>query len=93
MWPVYANSIDHFNDWLKGINYQTHRGTQTFLVSLTVFFKADPILFIAGTCGSVMDYPFPGDTLLHRMGLALSLHPVISSILYCRSKIVSRNTK
>ena len=51
IWPVYANSIGHFNDWLKGIYYQTHRGAQTFLVSLTVFFKADPVLFIVGISG------------------------------------------
>jgi Dolichyl-phosphate-mannose-protein mannosyltransferase len=51
IWPVYANSIGHFNDWLKGIHYQTHRGAQTFLVSLTVFFKADPVLFIVGISG------------------------------------------
>jgi uncharacterized membrane protein len=36
---------------VKGINYQTHRSAQTFLVSLTVFFKADPVLFTVGTCG------------------------------------------
>lgn len=53
IWPVYANSIGHFNDWLKGIHYQTHRGAQTFLVSLTVFFKADPVLFIVGISGLV----------------------------------------
>lgn len=53
IWPVYANSIGHFNDWLKGIYYQTHRGAQTFLVSLTLFFKADPVLFIVGTSGLV----------------------------------------
>ncbi|MGC1933149.1 MAG: phospholipid carrier-dependent glycosyltransferase [Candidatus Nitrosopolaris sp.] len=51
IWPVYAISIGHFNDWLKGIYYQTHREAQTFLASLTVFFKADPVLFIVGTAG------------------------------------------
>jgi hypothetical protein len=51
IWPVYANSIGHFNHWLKGIYYQTHRGAQTFLVSLTLFFKVDPVLFIIGTSG------------------------------------------
>ncbi len=51
IWPVYANSIGHFNHWLKGIYYQTHRGAQTFLVSLTLFFKVDPVLFIVGTSG------------------------------------------
>jgi len=29
-WPIYAISIDHFNDWLKGVYYQTHRDSQTF---------------------------------------------------------------
>ncbi len=53
IWPVYAISIGHLNDWLKGVYYQTHREAQTFFASLNLFFKADPALFIVGTVGLV----------------------------------------
>ncbi|MDP9287441.1 MAG: hypothetical protein M3P08_04505 [Thermoproteota archaeon] len=51
IWPVYAISIGHLNDWLKGVYYQTHRGAQTFFSSLNLFFKADPVFFIVGIAG------------------------------------------
>jgi len=53
IWPVYAISIGHLNDWLKGVYYQTHRGARTFFASLNLFFKADPVLFIVGIAGLV----------------------------------------
>jgi Dolichyl-phosphate-mannose-protein mannosyltransferase len=93
IWPVYANSIDHFNDWLKGINYQTHRGAQTFLVSLTVFFKADPVLFIVGTCGLAFaiirrDYflllwAIPFLTTLYFIGWVLPYHFIPLVPVFC----------
>jgi hypothetical protein len=53
IWPVYATSISHLSDWLKGVYYQTHRDAQTFFASLNLFFKADPVLFIVGVAGLV----------------------------------------
>lgn len=54
IWPIYAISIDHFNDWLKGEYYQTHRESQTFFASLTYFFEIDPVLFVLGMAGIVI---------------------------------------
>lgn len=54
VWPIYAISIDHFNDWLKGEYYQTHRESQTFFASLTYFFEIDPVLFVLGMAGMVV---------------------------------------
>jgi dolichyl-phosphate-mannose--protein O-mannosyl transferase len=51
IWPVYAISTGHLNDWLRGVYYQTHRGVQTFFVSLNLFFQTDPALFIVGIAG------------------------------------------
>jgi hypothetical protein len=51
IWPVYAISIGHLNDWLRGVYYQTHRGVQTFFLSLNLFFQTDPALFILGIAG------------------------------------------
>ena len=53
IWPVYAISIGHLSDWLRGAYYQTHRGVQTFFASLNLFFQTDPALFIVGTAGLV----------------------------------------
>jgi len=53
IWPVYAISTGHLNDWLKGVYYQTHRGARTFFSLLNLFFKADPVLFIVGIAGLV----------------------------------------
>jgi hypothetical protein len=53
IWPVYAISIGHLDDWLKGVYYQTHREAQTFFASLNLFSKADPVLFIVGIAGLI----------------------------------------
>jgi hypothetical protein len=101
IWPVYANSIDHFNDWLKDINYQTHRGAQTFLVSLTACFKADPALFIVGTCGLASttirrDHFLPlwaihFLTTLYSIGWVLSYRFIPLFPVFCIAEIVSRD--
>ena len=54
IWPFYAISIGHFSDWLKGEYYQTHRESQTFLVSLSSYSVIDPVLFVLGMAGIVV---------------------------------------
>jgi hypothetical protein len=53
IWPAYAISVDHFNDWLHAIYFQTHRESKPLFESLKSFFKIDPILLILGMSGLV----------------------------------------
>jgi 4-amino-4-deoxy-L-arabinose transferase-like glycosyltransferase len=53
IWPAYAISTGHFNAWLNGVFYQTHR-EKIFFASLNLFMKDDPVLFILGAAGLVI---------------------------------------
>ena len=93
IWPVYAISSGHFNDWLKGVYYQTHREAQTFFASLALFFKADPVLFVIGTAGMVLaairrDYfvllwAIPFLTALYFVGWVLIYHFILIFPVFC----------
>ena len=93
IWPVYAISSGHFNDWLKGVYYQTHREAQTFFASLALFFKADPVLFVIGTAGMVFaairrDYfvllwAIPFLTALYFVGWVLIYHFILILPVFC----------
>jgi hypothetical protein len=53
IWPIYSISVGEFNEWLEGVNMQTHRESRPLLDSIYIYFKADPILFILGLAGLV----------------------------------------
>jgi 4-amino-4-deoxy-L-arabinose transferase-like glycosyltransferase len=93
IWPVYAISSGHFNDWLKGVYYQTHREAQTFFASLAAFFKADPVLFVIGTAGLIFaavrrDYflllwAIPYLIALYFVGWVLIYHFILLLPVFC----------
>jgi len=53
IWPAYAISVGELNDWIDGINYQTHRTGGSFFADMERNFKIDPILLIIGAIGIV----------------------------------------
>jgi hypothetical protein len=53
IWPIYALNSDHFNTWLKGILFQTHRNVQSFLNSIKYNFFIDPVFIAIGFAGFI----------------------------------------
>ena len=53
IWPAYAVSINQFDLWLHGINFQTHRGAQTLFESINYNFQAHPFFLSLGVAGLV----------------------------------------
>ena len=53
IWPIYSISVDEFDEWMEGINFQTHRESRPLIDSIYIYFKTDPILLILGIAGSV----------------------------------------
>ena len=53
IWPAYAVYMGEFDDWMDGINYQTHRTGGSFFSDINKNFKMDPILLIIGAIGIV----------------------------------------
>jgi Dolichyl-phosphate-mannose-protein mannosyltransferase len=51
IWPAYAISVGHFNDWIHALYFQTHRESKPLIESVKSFFKIDPLLLILGTVG------------------------------------------
>ena len=53
MWPLHSIWVGQFSYWLDGISYQTHRESQLFFASLTLFLRDDPVLLVAGIVGMI----------------------------------------
>jgi Dolichyl-phosphate-mannose-protein mannosyltransferase len=56
IWPAYAVSSGHLEDWLYGIYFQTHRESKPLVGTIKDFFKIDPILMIIGTAGFIFAF-------------------------------------
>jgi hypothetical protein len=53
IWPIYSISEDEYDEWIEGINMQTHREGRPLIDSIYIYFKTDPILLISGVAGLV----------------------------------------
>jgi hypothetical protein len=51
LWPFQAMETGHFNYWMNGVLYQTHRQGNDLLYMWHFFLEADPVLFIMGIAG------------------------------------------
>ena len=55
IWPAYAISIGHFDDWFNGITWQAQRqqGNNPLLRIINTYFQIDPVLLILTSAGLV----------------------------------------
>jgi tetratricopeptide (TPR) repeat protein/TM2 domain-containing membrane protein YozV len=53
IWLAYATYSGHFDLWLNGVLWQTHRGVQTLFYSLKYDFQIDPVLLVLGIASLV----------------------------------------
>jgi hypothetical protein len=65
IWPIYALYSGHFNAWLKGILFQTHRRVQSFISSIKYdFFNIDPVFMAVGFAGFIFTGIIKRDLLI-----------------------------
>jgi hypothetical protein len=53
IWPLYALHLNQFNDWIKGVFWQSNRKVQTFFISVKFIFNMDPIFMSIGIIGFI----------------------------------------
>jgi Dolichyl-phosphate-mannose-protein mannosyltransferase len=54
IWPAYAISIGHLDEWLDGVLWQATRADRPFDFEMkTVFFRMDPVLLAFGVAGLI----------------------------------------
>jgi len=54
IWPAYAVSIGHFEDWMDGVIWQANRADRPFAPEIkTIFLRMDPVILAIGTAGLV----------------------------------------
>ena len=53
IWPVHSISTGEFNEWVDGINSQTHREPRPLNAAITQLLIDDPFLYILGFAGLI----------------------------------------
>ena len=53
IWPAYAISVNEYDSWLDGINFQMSRASKPLNESIYFFLSTDPILLVLGIAGTV----------------------------------------
>ena len=99
IWPAYAMSIGELDDWINGINYQTHRTGGSFFGDIYRDFKIDPILIIIGSAGVVyaaikrdlflLLWVFPYTIFLYLIGFTQYFHFILIFPAFCIAPAVT----
>ena len=96
IWLAYATYSGHFDLWLNGVLWQTHRGVQTLFYSLKYDFQIDPVLLLLGIASLVfvaikreslsfaMDYSIFDLPLCYWICLTVAFHSNFTSSLYSK---------
>src|SRR5215208_3955484 len=53
IWPIYSISVNQFDEWLYGIDFQSRREGKPLAGALGFFFENDPLLFLLGLFGLI----------------------------------------
>jgi hypothetical protein len=51
IWPIYSMSVNQFDDWLYGVDFQSRKEGKPLAGALGFFFENDPMLFVIGIAG------------------------------------------
>lgn len=51
LWPVYAISVDGYDKFIQGINFQLTRSSKPLLDAVLLFYSTDPVLLALGIAG------------------------------------------
>jgi Dolichyl-phosphate-mannose-protein mannosyltransferase len=51
LWPIHAISVDGFDNFIEGINFQLTRSSKPLFDAILLFFSTDPILLTLGMAG------------------------------------------
>ncbi|MDQ3840542.1 MAG: glycosyltransferase family 39 protein, partial [Thermoproteota archaeon] len=51
LWPLYAISVDGYDSFIEGINFQMTRSSRPLLDAMLLLFSTDPVLLTAGMVG------------------------------------------
>lgn len=53
IWPAYAISVNEYDKWLDGIDFQTSRASKPLMDGLNSFFSTDAMLLVLGIGGTI----------------------------------------
>jgi len=53
IWPAYAVSTDHFDEWINGVLWQADRSTRSLSNAVEHIFKMDPLLMVLAIAGLI----------------------------------------
>jgi hypothetical protein len=53
IWPAYATSTGHFDEWIHGVLWQADRSTRSLSNAMEHVFKMDPLLLVLAIAGIV----------------------------------------